>query len=441
MLLFMVLGAASVQAQVLIGSNLNSEAEPHPGAVLDLQSSKGLLLPNVWLVNTADFELADAENATSAVGMLVYNINNATTGGRGKGLYVWSGSEWTFAGISSPVAVPVTIIAVRVDGGNTSVVSGSPLQFLYDLLPSNATNQNVVWSIDQGGTGSGAITPSGLFTGVNPGTVTVRATATDGSGVYGIKQVTVDPSAYLVTSITISAAGGAAEVNSNGKLQLTATIQPENATNKSVLWSIIAGDAADVNPNTGEVTGLYGGDVTVQCAAQDGSEVTQTYSLTVIQTTGAGPHVTGNSGKSYATYCYPNGLGCWTANIAEAGQSQTTYTGKTEGERGYYYLSANASAACDKVAGYAIPTSTQWNALKAYLNAGATPAADKAFFFSEIAMAGHYVPTSKAWAAWGTSGDWWAKAANKNFGTYGLTLAGPDTQSSIAFTVRCFTPN
>jgi hypothetical protein len=316
------------------------------------------------------------------------------------------------------------------------------LQFLYDLLPSNATNQNVVWSIDQGGSGSGAITANGLFTGDNPGTVTVRATAADGSGVYGSMQVTVTAPTYLVNSITISATDGAISLNAGSTLQLTATILPENATNKSVKWSIIDGSAANVNETSGLVTGTGAGEVTVQCAAQDGSGVSQTYTLTVIQTTGDGPKAIGTSGKKYDTYCYPNGLGCWTANIAEEGQSETTYTGKTEGERGYYYTWANASGACAKVDGYALPTQAQWNALKTYVNTSGTPAADKNFFLTGAALAGYVRDSDHLCGVWDGSAYWWSEHTNlQYFAVGGGSLNGPLAYGGYLMSVRCVLEN
>jgi uncharacterized protein (TIGR02145 family) len=91
MLTLMVLGAASVNAQVTIGSdNL-----PHAGAVLDLQSTtQGLKFPAVSLSDVSSFQLAG--DPSQAVGMVVYNTNGATTGGieTGTGLFVWDGYVW-----------------------------------------------------------------------------------------------------------------------------------------------------------------------------------------------------------------------------------------------------------------------------------------------------------------------------------------------------------
>ncbi len=52
------------------------------------------------------------------------------------------------------------------------------------VLPSNAANKTVTWSVANG-TGQATISSTGLLKAVSNGTVTVKATANDGSGVYG----------------------------------------------------------------------------------------------------------------------------------------------------------------------------------------------------------------------------------------------------------------
>jgi hypothetical protein len=96
-LLFLLLNVALVGAQVTIGSI----EDPHPGAVLDLQSdSLGLLLSKVSIKNDAEFQLVketgdeetDEAIRQSAIGMIVFNTNDQLT--EGTGLYIWTGAKW-----------------------------------------------------------------------------------------------------------------------------------------------------------------------------------------------------------------------------------------------------------------------------------------------------------------------------------------------------------
>ena len=85
------------------------------------------------------------------------------------------------------------------------------------------------------GTGSATISDSGVLTATGVGTVTVRATANDGSGAYGEVQIEITASSVLVTGITVEG-GGAASILNGKTLQMKAIVTPSNATNPTVAW-------------------------------------------------------------------------------------------------------------------------------------------------------------------------------------------------------------
>ena len=86
----------------------------------------------------------------------------------------------------------VTSIAVTGFGGATTVADGSTLQMLAAILPLNATDSTVTWSVVNG-SGTATISVGGLLTATGAGTVTVIATANDASGVTGSIVITVTP--------------------------------------------------------------------------------------------------------------------------------------------------------------------------------------------------------------------------------------------------------
>jgi len=90
--------------------------------------------------------------------------------------------------VSSSVAdttINVTGIKVAGSGGLTTITTPSgSLQMTKTVTPNNATVQTMKWSVVNG-TGEAMISSTGLLTAVANGTVTVKATATDGSGVVG----------------------------------------------------------------------------------------------------------------------------------------------------------------------------------------------------------------------------------------------------------------
>ncbi|QDJ99932.1 tail tube protein [Escherichia phage vB_EcoS-26175IV] len=91
--------------------------------------------------------------------------------------------------------VKVTGITVKSAGDVASVDNSATLQMTVDILPAEATNKEVTWSISSG-TAATIDATSGLLTAdaSKTGAVTVKAVAKDGSGVEGTKSITVTAS-------------------------------------------------------------------------------------------------------------------------------------------------------------------------------------------------------------------------------------------------------
>jgi uncharacterized protein YjdB/polygalacturonase len=67
---------------------------------------------------------------------------------------------------------------------------GSQAQFTATVLPVNATNKTVIWSV-YNETGQAQIDQQGVLTAIKAGMVTIKATAKDGSGIAGSSLVTI----------------------------------------------------------------------------------------------------------------------------------------------------------------------------------------------------------------------------------------------------------
>ena len=100
-------------------------------------------------------------------------------------------------------SVSVTNITVTGTGGVGSVAAGNTLQMKASVLPDTATDVSVIWSVTDG-TGSAYIDEAGVLTGVTEGTVIVKATAGDGSGVYGEKEITVTSASANTHAIVVT---------------------------------------------------------------------------------------------------------------------------------------------------------------------------------------------------------------------------------------------
>lgn len=171
-----------------------------------------------------------------------------------------------------------------------------------EIFPSNTTYQNVEWSIVSGSeyasiNNSGHLQATGNTQG---GTVTVKALAMDGSEIFATKIFTV--TAFPVPAITVENV----ELNIHSQnlqvgdqLSLTATVLPENATDKRVTWQSNNPAVATVENNT--VTAIAAGTATIRVTSQANPAIYDECVVTVIDNVGINSPVN-NMGISV----YPN---------------------------------------------------------------------------------------------------------------------------------------
>lgn len=144
--------------------------------------------------------------------------------------------------------VPVT--SINVSGTATISSKSGTRQLTANVSPSGATARNIVWSVyNKEGTGAPRATVSnaGLVQALYDGLVTVRATALDGSGVYGELDVTItgqSASAVPINKILIQLVEGTQSLtNEATTARLTAAVLPAGAGG-DVSWSITNADGS-----------------------------------------------------------------------------------------------------------------------------------------------------------------------------------------------------
>ena len=149
-----------------------------------------------------------------------------------------SGTMYTMTvGGSDSSNIFVSSIVVS-SGSTTSVVNGNTLQMNATILPTNASNSNVSWSVTNG-TGSATIDSSGLLTATGVGTVTVTASAADESGVIGIEQITII-SPPIITNTVITGHGGRMPLpQTTQNITPIITTPPQTTTQISAIQQVI----------------------------------------------------------------------------------------------------------------------------------------------------------------------------------------------------------
>ena len=179
-------------------------------------------------------------------------------------------------------------VTTKKAADSLTLASGKTLALKATVEPANASNKAVTWSVTDGSayakvSSSGVITANKDLTGVK--TITVTATAKDGSGVSGSAQVTLRP---LVQGLEIKRPGGASEnttqvwdMAASSTLQLSAVTYPV-AAGKDVTWKSSNAKVASIDAS-GKITCLRAGTVTITATAKDGSGEKASFKLTVVK--------------------------------------------------------------------------------------------------------------------------------------------------------------
>lgn len=140
-------------------------------------------------VKTNGTSVAAGQGTTGVVAGTT-NVASGTTTKVSTGTSTQTATGGSSGGSGSSI-VAVTAITVNGTGGAISLVNGETLQMKATIMPANATNQTIVWTVVNG-TGVATIDSNGLLTATGAGTVIIKATNTT-SNVVGQLTVTIEP--------------------------------------------------------------------------------------------------------------------------------------------------------------------------------------------------------------------------------------------------------
>lgn len=172
----------------------------------------------------------------------------------------------------------IQVTRVEMSPDKAELEIGETLQLSATAYPTNATNRTLNWTTENYSVAS--VDNSGLVTARGEGRVWIWARAKDGSGAGNYCVVDVK-APQKVESIELSETEKTIELDES--FTLTATVLPNNAQNKNVVWSSDNPDVATVND--GEVVAVNSGTCNIICSSTDGSNVSATCAVTVKEPT------------------------------------------------------------------------------------------------------------------------------------------------------------
>ena len=214
------------------------------------------VLPENAYNKNVSFESTDA-------GIAAVNSNGVVTGvSAGETTITVTTEDGGFTGACTINVYNQAVTGVTIEPSEAELTAGSSTKLTATVLPENATNKNVVYSVDDESILS--VDQDGNITGLSLGTATVTVTTEDG-GFTASAEITVIP--VQVTGVSISPKS--VSVALGHTIQLTASITPSNAANKNLSWSVSDETIISVD-GQGTVTGLSGGTATVTVTTEDG---------------------------------------------------------------------------------------------------------------------------------------------------------------------------
>lgn len=193
------------------------------------------------------------------------------------------------ATVTVRVTTLVESLTIGSKTGSFTLASGKKLNLTATAAPAEAASKAVIWTITEGSqyakiSGSGVVTANKNLT--VPVTVTVQAAAKDGSGVTAEQDITVNPLSYGVEIKRPNASENTTLVwdmaaDGNDTMQLSAKVYPLTAE-QSVTWKSSSTKVAAID-ETGKITFLKAGSVTITATANDGSGKKATFKIQVIK--------------------------------------------------------------------------------------------------------------------------------------------------------------
>ena len=156
------------------------------------------------------------------------------------------------------VTVTVPVSSITLNKTSLALIKGQSETLTATVKPDDATDKKVTWSSSN--TSVATVDQNGKVTAVGGGSATITAKAGDKQATCTVT-VTVPVSSVTLNKTSLALIKGQSET-------LTATVKPDDATDKKVTWSSSNTSVATVDQN-GKVTAVGGGSATITAKAGD----------------------------------------------------------------------------------------------------------------------------------------------------------------------------
>lgn len=189
--------------------------------------------------------------------------------------------DMIFSEVTVHVVLPVSSVKLNTESASLLITERnaelSNIQLECSIEPADAYCQDVIWSSSDESVAT--VDNEGNVHAVSAGSAKITAmscedTSSPKKAVCSVK-VTQGVNELELNSTDIT-------IDAKGKETLQVNVIPDNATDKKVLWESSNPEVATVS-SSGTVTGVSNGKATITCIPADGSDVSVSCNVTVIQ--------------------------------------------------------------------------------------------------------------------------------------------------------------
>ncbi len=159
----------------------------------------------------------------------------------------------------------VKVQGVSIDPTTAEIPAGQTKKLTHKLSPAQPDNSNVSWKSDN--TAVATVDQSGVVTALSKGTANITVTTEDGGYTATCAVTVVD--AVKVESVTVTPS--TLELYVGDVKTISASVSPETATTKDIIWSSSDEKIATVSSN-GSITAVKEGKATITATSVEGGK-------------------------------------------------------------------------------------------------------------------------------------------------------------------------
>ena len=233
----------------------------------------------VWRTSNKNIAMISSTGTGNAIKVDAKGLGTATITATAENTNITATCEVTVKAKEIQPTI-ITVKSIKISGNNTIYEGDSTtLKATVTYSEGSTNSSNVTWSSENTNVAT-VDSKTGKVTGIKAGTAKIKATAGGKTTTYTI---TVKAKTVKVNSIKLNYT--TFNMVPNSTINLTATINPSNATNKSIKWktnnSNIASIASTGNGNSIKVTAKAAGTATITATASDNTSITAKCTITV----------------------------------------------------------------------------------------------------------------------------------------------------------------